>query len=177
MGLTIGVPESGKKFEDQMVMSLCQELQRQSEFRVYQPRYTLRETTFSGAHHQFDIVVANRDELVAVECKFRTSAHIDQLFATLGKLVDYRERPRGVFLTSAKTVNDAMYYYALAHRIRLISPSLPPIEYMLHCTKKGTDLAYRLSTLQDRIVGDVPPQQVLVEWKNSYIRFQDEGYR
>lgn len=176
MGLPVGVSESGKKFEDQMVMSLCQELQRQSDFRVYPPRYTLRETTLSGTHHQFDIVVAHRDELVAVECKFRSNAHIDQLFSTLGKLVDYRKRPRGVFLTSAKTVNDAMYFYALAHQLRLISPSLPPIEYMLHCTKKGTDLAYRLARLKDRIVNDVPPQHVLVEWKNSYMRFQDEGY-
>ena len=174
--LPVGKSTSGKKFEDHMVMQLYHKLQQQAEFRVFPPRHTLREATHSGIHHQFDIVVAEQEELVAVECKFRTSAHIDQLFATLGKLIDYKRRPRGVFLTAAQAVNDGMYCYALAHQISLISPSLPPVEYMLKCTKQGTDLGQRLETLLDRLRGDVPPRQLLIEWKNSYMRFQDEGY-
>jgi hypothetical protein len=174
--LPVGKSTSGKKFEDHMVMQLYHKLQQQAEFRVFPPRHTLREATHSGIHHQFDVVVAEQEDLVAVECKFRTSAHIDQLFATLGKLVDYKKRPRGVFLTTAQAVNDGMYCYALAHQISLISPSLPPVEYMLQCTKEGTDLGQRLETLLDRLRGDVPPRQLLVEWKNSYMRFQDEGY-
>jgi Holliday junction resolvase len=174
--LPVGKSTSGKKFEDHMVMQLYHKLQEQAEFRVFPPRHTLREATYSGIHHQFDIIVAEQEELVAVECKFRTSAHIDQLFATLGKLIDYKKRPRGVFLTAAQAVNDGIYCYALAHQITLISPSLPPIEYMLQCTKKGTDLGKRLETLLDRVRGDALPRQLLVEWKNSYMRFQDEGY-
>lgn len=46
-------------------------------YRVYPPRYTLRTPTFSGAYRQFDIVVAQQDELMAIECKFRGNAHID----------------------------------------------------------------------------------------------------
>jgi len=176
LDLPVGVSTSGKKFEDHMVMQLYHKLQQQAEFRVFPPRYTLREDTFSGVHHQFDIVVAEQEELVAVECKFRSSAHIHQLFATLGKLVDYHKRPRGVFVTAAQNVNDAMYWYALAHQISLISPALPPVEYMLQCVKNGTDLAHRLETMLGRIRGDALPRHLLVEWKNSYMRFQDEGY-
>jgi len=176
LGLPAGVPASGKKFEDHMVMELCTNLRQQAECRVFPPRHTLHQATFSGVHHQFDIIVAEQEELVAVECKFRSSAHIDQLFAAVGKLVDYRERPRGVFVTSAQNVNDAMYYYALAHQISLISPALPPVRYMLQCAKNGTELALRLATMLGRISGGAQPQHLLVEWRNNYMRFQDEGY-
>jgi hypothetical protein len=173
----VGKSASGKRFEDHIVMQLYQHLRQHGEFRVFPPRHTLREATFSGVCHQFDIVVAEHERLVAVECKFRGSAHIDQLFATQGKLVDYRKPLRGVFVTTAQGVNDEMYYYALAHQILLISPGLPPIGYMLHCVRAGTDLAHRLETLQGRIKDGAPPQHLLVEWKNNYVRFQDEGYR
>lgn len=174
--LPVGESASGKKFEDQMVIQIHQKLQQRADFRVFPPRHTLREATFSGSFHQFDIVVAEQEDLVAVECKFRSSAHIDQLFATLGKIVDYRKRPRGVFVTITRNVNDAMYCYALAHQIALISPALPPVEYMLQCVKNGTDLAHRLETMLGRIRGDALPQHLLVEWKNNHMRFQDEGY-
>jgi hypothetical protein len=172
----VGKSASGKKFEDHMVIQLCQRLQQHEGFRVFPPRYTLREATFSGVHHQFDIVVTEQEQLAAVECKFRGSVHIDQLFATQGKLVDYCKRPRGVFVTTAPSVNDEMYYYALAHQIVLICPSLPPVEYMLQCVRKGTDLAHRLETLQNRLKDGAPPNHMLVEWKNNYMRFQNEGY-
>ena len=58
--LPVGESTSGKKFEDHMVMQLFQKLQQQAEFRVFPPRHTLREATFSGVHHQFDIVVAEQ---------------------------------------------------------------------------------------------------------------------
>jgi hypothetical protein len=159
-----------------MVMQLHRKLQQQAEFRVFPPRHTLREATFSGFFHQFDIVVAEQEELVAVECKFRSSAHIDQLFAAVGKLVDYYKRPRGVFVTTAHDVNDEMYCYALAHQISLISPLLPPVEYMLECVREGADLARRLEIVKDRMREGALPRHVLVEWKNNHMRFQDEGY-
>jgi Holliday junction resolvase len=174
--LPVGESASGKKFEDLMVVQLYQKLVERAQFRVFPPRHTLREATRSGVHHQFDIVVVEEEELVAVECKFRSAAHIDQLFATFGKLVDYKKRPRGVFVTAAQAVNDAMYYYALAHQVSLITPALPPVEYMLQCAKNGTDLAERLETVLGRIRGDALPQQMLVEWRSSYMRFRDEGY-
>ncbi len=121
LDLPAGESASGAKFEDYMVRQLYEKLRQQTEFRVFPPRYTLHEATFSGCHHQFDIVVAEQDEFVAIECKFRRGAHIDQLFATEGKLVDYRKRPRGVFVTTARSVNDEMYCYALAHQLLLIS--------------------------------------------------------
>lgn len=176
LDLPVGEPASGKKFEDYMVMQLYQKLRQRTGFQVFPPRYTLYRDTFSGVSHQFDIVIAESEALVAIECKFRGGAHIDQLFATHGKLVDYCERPRGIFVTTAEKVNDEMYYYALAQRILLICSSLPPVEYMLQCVKKDTDLDRRLATLQSRIQDNVPPKHLLVEWKNSYVRFRDEGY-
>ena len=59
LDLPVGVSASGKKFEDHMVMQLHHKLQQQAGYRVFPPRYTLGEDTFSGVHHQFDIVVAD----------------------------------------------------------------------------------------------------------------------
>jgi hypothetical protein len=175
--LPVGVPTSGKKFEDYVVKQLYMGLlQLQGGYRVFPPRHTLRDATFSGVHHQFDIVIAQQEELVTVECKFRGGAHIDQLFATQGKLVDYCKRPHGIFVTTALHINDEMYYYALAHNIQLICPSLPPVEYMLQLVKKGTDLEYRLKNLQIRLKNRIEPRHGLVEWRNAYRRFQDDGY-
>jgi len=150
--------------------------QAQDSYRVFPPRHTLREETFSGVYHQFDIVIAQQNDLITLECKFRDSAHIDQLFATQGKLIDYKRQPRGIFITTARHVNDEIYYYALAHHIRVISTLLPPVEYMLRRVKKGTDLEYRLESLQSRI-NSIDPHRVLVEWKNAVQRFVADGYQ
>ncbi len=176
LNFPVGEAASGKKFEDHVVMQLWQELKQQREIRVFPPRHTLGEATFSGVHHQFDIVVSKQDQLVAIECKFRGNAHIDQLFATCGKLIDYCKRPLGIFVTTASCVNEEIYYYALAHHILIICNLLPPVEYMLHCVKKETDLANRLQILQGRMKDDIAPKNILTEWKNAYTRFQDEGY-
>jgi hypothetical protein len=177
LDLPVGLPSSGKQFEDYMVKQLHMQLsQTQDGYRVFPPRHTLREATLSGVYHQFDIVIAQQDDLVAVECKFRDSSHIDQLFATQGKLIDYKKQPRGIFITTARHVNDEIHYYALAHRILIISVSLPPVEYMLRRVKRGTDLEYRLDNLRSRI-NNVDPRRVLVEWKNAAQRFLDDGYR
>jgi len=176
--LQAGVPSSGKHFEDYVVKQLYTSLlQLQGGYRVFPPRHTLREATFSRVYHQFDIVVAQQEELVTVECKFRGGAHIDQLFATQGKLVDYCKRPQGIFITTAPHVNDEMHYYALAHHIQLICLSLPPVEYMLRCVNKGTDLEYRLENLQSRMKNGIEPQRLLIEWRNAFQRFLDDGYQ
>jgi hypothetical protein len=176
LNLPAGEAASGKKFEDYVVKQLYQQLLRRSEDRVFTPRHTLHEPTFSGVFHQFDIVIARPNETVAVECKFRGGAHIDQLFATHGKLVDYRLRPHGVFVTTARGINDEIYCYALAHRIHIICLLLPPVEYMLECTKKGTSLTRMLEDLQQRIEDNLEPRRLLIEWKHTYDRFQAEGY-
>ena len=176
-GLPIGLSSSGKKFEDYMVRQLyTQLLHLQVGYRIFPPRYTLRNPTFSGVCHQFDLVVAKQDELVTVECKFREYTHIDELFATQGKIIDYCQRPKGIFLTTALHVNDEMYYYAMAQKIKLICPSLPTVEYMLHHVKDGTSLADRLEKLSDRIDNGIEPHNVLIEWKNDYQRFLTDGY-
>src|SRR5207244_9640744 len=100
--------------------------------------------TFSGVYHQFDIWIRD-DEHVAVECKFRGKAGIDQVFAFCGKLIDYRKRPQAVFLTTADRVGDEVFCYAIAHRISLISTSLAPVEYMLQQVKQETDMVGRLA--------------------------------
>ena len=178
LNLPVGISSSGKQFEDYVVKQLYTNLlQLGGGYRVFPPRHTLRESTFSGVYHQFDIVIAQQEALVSVECKFRGGAHIDQLFATEGKLVDYRKRPYGIFITTAPHVNDEMYYYALAHHIQIICSSLPPVEYLLHCVKSETDLAYRLANLQSRIKNGIDPRYVLIEWRNAYQRFRAEGYQ
>jgi hypothetical protein len=178
LNLPVGIASSGKQFEDYVVKQLYTNLlQLQGGYRVFPPRHTLREATFSGAHHQFDIVVEQQENLVTVECKFRGGAHIDQLFATQGKLMDYRKQPRGIFITTAAHVNNDIYCYAIAHHIQLICSLLPPVEHMLLQVKKGTDLEYRLENLQSRIKNGYEPQHVLIEWRNAYQRFCAEGYQ
>lgn len=170
-----GIPSSGKQFEDFMVQQLHQTLQQQESSRIFPPRYTLREATYSGLAHQFDIVI-RQSELIAIECKFRTKTGIGELFAFVGKLIDYRKCPHGIFVTTAENVNNDIFCYAIAHRILIIYSLLPPVEYMIQQVKKGTDLAHRLASLQTRLQGENAPDHLLVEWQNAYTRFTVEGY-
>lgn len=170
-----GIPSSGKKFEDFTVKQLYQRLRQQGTLGVFPPRYTLRLSTYSGVAHQFD-VVAQQKELTAIECKFRESTGIGELFAFVGKLIDYREPPRGIFVTAAEQVNNDVFFYAIAHRILIVCPCLPPVEYMIHRVKKDTDLAHRLESLRERLQGNSAPNHLLVEWQNACRRFAAEGY-
>jgi hypothetical protein len=170
-----GIPSSGKRFEDFMVQQLYQMLQQQVALHIFPPRYTLREPTCSGLAHQFDVVI-RQSELTAIECKFRKRSGIGELFAFVGKLIDYREPPRGIFVTTADNVNDDVFCYAIAHRISIVCSSLPPVEHMIQRVKKNTDLARRLMSLQTRLRGEYAPNRLLVEWQNAYSRFKEEGY-
>lgn len=170
-----GIPSSGKKFEDFMVQQLYQELQQQGTLRIFPPRYTLHEATYSGVAHQFDIVI-RQSELIAIECRFRKRTKIDELFAFVGKLIDYRDPPRGIFVTTAENVNDNVFCYAIAHRKSIVCSSLPPVEYMIQRVKKNTELAHCLARLQTRLRGKTAPNHLLVEWQNAYSRFTVEGY-
>ena len=170
-----GIPSSGKKFEDFMVQQLYQTLQQQGTLRVFPPRYTLRQATYSGVAHQFDIV-ARQSELTAIECKFRKKTGIDELFAFVGKLKDYREPPRGIFVTTAENVNNNVFCYAIAHRISIVCSSLLPVQCMSQRVKKNTDLARRLASLQTRLRSEHASNRLLVEWQNAYRRFTVEGY-
>ena len=168
-----GRPHSGTMFENLTVERLYDTL-RQRGTSVFQPRYTLRESTFSGVAHQFDIVVRD-GELTVVECKFREKVGIDQLFAFVGKLIDYRRRPQGIFLTTALVVGDEILCYAIAHRITLISTPLPPMEYLLERVQPGSGLAQRLTLLLAK-QWEREPGKILAEWKNVYTTFCMEGY-
>ena len=143
---------------------------------VYPPRHTLRQATCSGVVHQFDLVV-REPEVTAVECKFRKRSGIDALFAFVGKLIDYREPPRGIFVTTAEKLNDDWFCYALAHRISIVCPVLPPVEFMVQCVKNDTDLARRLGSLLSQLQDVNVPRQVLIQWQNEHRRFVAEGYR
>jgi hypothetical protein len=170
-----GISGSGTKFEDYMVQQLYLRLHQQGVFAVFPPRYTLREATYSGIAHQFDVVI-RQSELIAVECKFREAARIDELFAFRGKLIDYRKPPRGIFMTTAKHVNDHVFWYAISHHILIVSLFLPPVEYMIYRVKNNTDFARHLASLQARLREENTPQHLLVEWKNDHTRFVQEGY-
>lgn len=170
-----GTSSSGKKFEDFMVQQLYQPLRQQGGISVFPPRHTLRQATYSSVGHQFDIVI-RRSELIAIECKFRKRTGIDDLFAFMGKLIDYREPPRGIFVTTAEKVNNNVFCYAIAHRISIVCPSLPPVQYMIQRVKKNTDLARRLASLQTRLRGKTSPNYLLVEWQNAHRSFMEEGY-
>ena len=170
-----GVPSSGKSFEDFMVQQLYRVLQQQGTLRIFPPRYTLREPTYSGVAHQFDIVI-RQSELIAIECKFRKKTGIDGLFAFVGKLKDYREPPRGIFVTTAENVNNDVFWYAIAQPIPIVCSSLPPVEYMIQRVKKNTDLSRRLASLQTRLLGKVFADGSLGARKDAYKRFTVEGY-
>jgi hypothetical protein len=170
-----GISSSGKKFEDLMVQQLYQKLQQQGTLHIFPPRYTLCEITYSGVAHQFDIVI-RQSELIAIECKFRRRTNIGELFAFVGKLVDYRQPPSSIFVTTAENVNNDIFCYAIAHRIQIVCSSLPPVQYMIQRIKKNSDLARRLASLQTRLGGKSAPNHLLVEWQNAYARFTMEGY-
>lgn len=170
-----GISSSGKKFEDFMVQQLHETLRRQGAPGLCPPRYTLREPTYSSLAHQFDIVV-RQGGLTAIECKFRKSTNISELFAFVGKLADYRERPYGIFVTTAEKVHDEIFCYAIAHHIPVVCSCLPPVNHMISRVKKHTDLAHRLANLETRLQGETAPNHLLVEWQNAYRRFAMEGY-
>ena len=169
------IPSSGKRFEDFVFKQLYQSVRQSGAPDVYPPRYTLRQATCSGVFHQFD-VVAGDSGLAAVECKFRKKLRIEQLFAFVGKLIDYRVPPRGVFVTTAMKLNEDAFCYAMAHRISIVCPFLPPVQYMMECVKKDTDLARRLSSLLSQLHEVNKPRHVLIQWQNEYRRFVTEGY-
>jgi len=170
-----GIPSSGKKFEDYIFQQLYLALRQASGQSVLPPRYTLLEATYSGVAHQFDVVV-REEKLVAIECKFRKGTGIDDLFAFLGKLVDYRTSPRGIFLTTAQRICDEVYCYAIAHHISIVSPSLAPVDYMIQRVKSDTDLSRRLLNLREHLQSRSGPKQALIQWQNEHRRFKAEGY-
>lgn len=175
LGLPPGIPGSGKDFEDFVVKQLYQALRQQGGLHIYPPRHTLRQATYSGVAHQFDIVV-REDKLTSIECKFRKRIGIDDLFAFLGKLKDYRQPPCGIFVTTAQNVNDDALCYAIAHHISIVCSSLAPVEYMMQQVRGDTDLARRLVGLQTSLQAENVPRHVLVQWQNEYRRFIAEGY-
>jgi hypothetical protein len=125
--------------------------------------------------HPFDIVI-RQNELVVIECKFRKGMTISELFAFVGKRMDYRKPPHGIFVTTAEHVNNDILCYAIGHHISIICYRLPPVEYMIQKVKKDTDLAHRLASLQDRLRGNSAPNHLLIEWQNACRRFVADGY-
>lgn len=175
LGLPPGIPSSGSKFEDYVFQHLYVALRQAVGQSVFPPRYTLREATLSGVSHQFDVVI-HEESLTTIECKFRKGTGIDDLFAFLGKLADYREPPRGIFLTTAQRICDEVFCYAIAHHISVVSPSLAPVDYMIQRVKSETDLSRRLLNLKECLQGQSVPKQALIQWQNEHRRFRAEGY-
>lgn len=187
---------AGHEFEDVTVEKVYTACHRLGALKVFPPRYTLKLPTVSGLHHQIDVVVQEGTSgFHLVECKFRQSVTIEELYATNGKLLDYvlgaqvrgqKTRLRGYYLVGPTRVNDSFYQYALAWGITLIAPDGPaPLEHMLAKTRPDTALYGQLTRLLQRTSGaEFPgfvtkpckPHQLLVEWRACYERWKREGY-
>ena len=185
----------GHLFEDftvQMVHTACHRL---GTLKTFPPRYTLKLPTVSGLSYQIDVVVREgSSNYHLIECKFKQSASVEELYAFNAKLLDYafgaqsrgyKTRVRGYFLTTSE-VSDNFHQYALAWGITLIAPSCtPPAEHMLSKVKPNTPLHSQLTRLVEKTLGAQPFESVaraceirklLVEWRSCYQRWKQAGY-
>lgn len=187
---------AGHEFEDITVEKVHTACHRLGALKVLPPRYTLKLPTVSGLHHQIDVVVREGPSVFhLVECKFKQSVAIEELYSMNGKLLDYifgaqirgqKTRFRGYFLVSPATVTDNFYKYALAWGITLIAPEgPPPLEYMLAKIKPNVALYGQLTRLLERTSGaefteliSKPRRadRLFAEWRACYQRWKREGY-
>lgn len=187
---------AGHEFEDLTVEKVYTACHRLGTLRPFPPRYTLELPTVSGLYHQIDVVVREGSSgYHLVECKFKQSANIAELYAFNGKILDYafgaqaRDRKtwfRGYFLTTSLSVSKSFYKYALAWGITFIAPGCPPPpEHMLSKTKPNTALHRRLTRLVER-AADISlaefatrpreADKLVAEWCACYQHWGREGY-
>lgn len=157
---------AGHEFEDLTVEKVYASCLKLGTLRPFPPRYKLKLPTVSGSYHQIDVVVRDGSSgYHLVECKFKQSTDVAELYAFNGKLLDYifgakarnqKVRFRGYFLTTSPSVSEGFCKYALAWGITLVAPNAsdcpPPPEYMLSRTKPDTALQRRLNRLVERTV-------------------------
>jgi len=163
-GLNTG-GSAGHQFEDITVETVYNTTCREaSTLKPFLPRYTLPLPTASGLPHQIDVVVRERSYVYhLIECKFKQSVNIEELYALNAKLLDYafgaqvreqKTRFRGYFFTTYPKVNENFLRYALAWGIVLIAPGCPPpLEHLLANTTPDTPLYNQLIRLVRKTSG------------------------
>jgi hypothetical protein len=127
---------AGYKFEDDAAKAAYEALTRVG-VTPYPPRSLLQLPTLSGLSQQFDVVLSDGPRYYIVELKRRSHSEIEQLYAFVGKLLDYALAARlhstghlftGIFVSTAPKFNDHFRQFALAYGIWPIAPDLTPCQ-------------------------------------------------
>jgi len=176
-----GVKRKGSLFEDEVSRCIYQ-FADEYGFESHPPRLTLDYSTFSGNTHQFDASLMKRNTLYLIECKNTKQAAKDYLYYFNAKIMDYTDHEsnhaltfKGIFVTVVPVAESAMKY-ALAYGVRVISPELPPPEYILGCGDKSMDLLSRELTrkFNSSIKGlDLSTYRLLDEYRYLCSRWND----
>src|SRR5258708_5644155 len=123
-GGSSGLSLAGHRFEDDAAKAAYEALNRVG-VTPYPPRYQLSLPTLSGLKQQFDVVLPDGPRHYIVELKRRSHSEIEQLYAFVGKLLDYALAARlystghlftGIFVCTAPKLNDHFRQFALTYR-------------------------------------------------------------
>jgi hypothetical protein len=81
---------AGHDFENQIVKRTHTAISKISGLKALPPRTTLSLPTVSGLQHQIDVVVRDGASIYhLIECKFKKSFDIEEIYALNAKLLDY----------------------------------------------------------------------------------------
>jgi hypothetical protein len=177
--------QQGFALEDSLSLDIAQFCHEKNaaSLTCYPPRYELDAPTFSGQVHQFDLMVKDADCYVVAECKRRKGiATRDQILTFGAKLIDYGfgfhvheydSSIRGLFL-STTDIPDGSVVYALGTGIEPVTPSLPPIEYLLTTAKRDMSLMQKLLELKNELVVTWPS---IIKTQRPHVRGILESYK
>jgi len=179
--------KAGFKLEDSIALDIAEFCTRNRLDNVtpYPPRYKLDQLTLTGQKHQFDFIIQCENTFFVGECKRRKGVSTkDQLLSFGAKLLDYglgarvhkqNSFYRGIFLSTAK-IPDGSATYALGCGIIPITPSFPPIEYLLAKIGKGRPLWRHLNELKKELC--IPWPSILdIANKRRYAYSMLESYK
>jgi hypothetical protein len=156
---------AGHQFEDEAAQAAYEALRR-SGVTPRPPRTMLQLPTLSGLKQQFDVVIPDGDRYLIVELKRRSHSEIEQLYAFVGKLLDYALAARlhrtghlftGIFVSTATRLNNNFRQFALTYGVWPIAPDLLPCqiiqEQAVHpgLQQDATDLVRRLDVQLPRV--------------------------
>ncbi|HEY4699245.1 MAG TPA: hypothetical protein VIH27_02590 [Nitrososphaerales archaeon] len=134
---TLGPSTTGHQFEGKVAANL----------RKYQPplsdienRRYLPYPTYSGMRHQYDCIFKLDGIIYVIECKRQSQdASKNQIYYFNSLITDHilgikadklTNELRGIFV-STTDLDDNSMIYATTNGIRIVTPKMPPLEYML----------------------------------------------
>jgi hypothetical protein len=160
--------QEGFALEDSLALEIAQFChdRKKGFITPYPARCELDAPTFSGQKHQFDLMVRiGTDNHIVAECKRRKGISTrDQILTFGAKVVDYglgfyvhrcKSSIRGLFLSTAD-IPDGSIAYALGIGVEPVTPSCPPIEYMVTTSRNDPTVRQRLLEVKDEIVVSWP---------------------